>query len=181
MMRMSLQRGYLKGRDQGYLRGGRGLTLIEILIAMTILSVGLLGIAGMFSTGYTNAAAGGKTTMALTAARQILEDMRAIPFGNLAALHGFNTASVGTQPASDPERAIARKLRYALAGEGTGWNFTTAEKARWTVLSTMGTNFGGSGQISVVNQGATMRLVTVTVPVPGRGVTVQLATLIARM
>ncbi len=171
----------MKGRDKRRPREARGLTLIEILIGMTILSVGLLGIAGMFSTGYTDAAAGGKTTMAVTAARQILEDMRLIPFGNLANLNGFNTASVGTQPANDPERAIARKWRYALAGEGTGWNFTTAEKARWTVLSTGGAIFAGSGQISVVNQGANLRLVTVTVPIPGRGVNIQLATLISRL
>ena len=171
----------MKGRDERRLRGARGLTLVEILIGMTILSVGLLGIAGMFSTVYTDVAAGGKTTMALTAARQILEDMRSIPFGNLGNLNGFDTAaSASLQPVNDPERAIARKWRYALAGDGTGWNFTTAEKASWTVLSTGGAIFAGSGQISVVVQG-TMRLVTVTVPIPGRGVNVQLATLISRL
>jgi len=181
MMRTTHRPDQVEETDQRRSRGVRGLTLIEVIIGMTILSVGLLGIAGMVSTGYTNAAAGGKMTMALTAARQMLEDMHTIPFANLLNLHGFDTTSTLSQPASDPERAIARKWRYALAGEGAGWNFTTAEKARWTVLSTGGAIFGGTGQISVVSQSATLRLVTVTVPVPGRGVNVQLATLISRM
>jgi prepilin-type N-terminal cleavage/methylation domain-containing protein len=166
--------------------GPRGLTLIEILVAMTILAVGLLGIAGMFETGYKTATAGGKMTLALTGARQMLEDIRTLPtntLGNLDNLNGFDTNSSATQPADStaPEWAVARKWRYALAGDGVGWGFTTAEKAKWSILSSEGTTFGGRGQISVVNQSATLRLVTVTVAVPGRGVNIQLATLISAM
>jgi hypothetical protein len=155
--------------------------LVEILIGMVILSFGLMGIAGMVSTGHTNVTAGGNMTMALTGVRQILEDVRSLPFDNLGNLNGFNTDSPGTLPVNDPEREIARKWRYALAGEGGGWTFTAAEKARWTTLTTGGALFGGSGQISVVNQSATLRLITITVPVPGRPVTVQMATLVSRM
>ncbi len=159
--------------------GKSGFTLVEMLIGMTILAVGLLATASMFSTGYTTVSSGGKTTMALTAARQMLEDMRSLPFGSLSNLNGFDTTNYLSQPANDPERAVARKWRYALAGEGTGWSFTSAEKAMWTVYSTGGSIFAGSGQISVVSQSATLRLVTVTVPVPGQGINVQLATLIS--
>ncbi len=167
--------------------GSSGLTLVEVLIGMTILAVGLLATASMFSTGYTNVSAGGRTSMALTAARQMLEDVRSLPFGNIDDLNGFNTNNVASVPpvdaTRDPGRTmainIARKWRYALAGDGTGWNFTTAERAMWTVFSTGGAIFGGSGQISVVSQGATLRLVTVTVPVPRQGINVQLATLIS--
>jgi prepilin-type N-terminal cleavage/methylation domain-containing protein len=162
----------------------RGFTLIEILLGITILVIGILGAASMFGTGYTNVAEGGRMTMAVTAARQMLEDVRTIPFGSLPNLNGpagtgFNTNSPGSQPASDPERNIARKWRYALAGDGTGWNFTSAEKARWQSLGVGSIPFGASGQITVVNQTATLRLITVTVQIPGRGATVQLATLIS--
>jgi prepilin-type N-terminal cleavage/methylation domain-containing protein len=161
--------------------GDRGFSLLEILVAMIILAVALLAIARMFETGYTTATAGGKMTMGLTGARQMLEDIRTIPFGNLLNLDGYDTNTQATLPANDPELEIARKWRYALAGDGVGWGFTTAEKAKWRVLSSEGTTFGGRGQISVVSQSATLRLVTVTVAVPGRGVNIQLATLISAM
>ena len=161
--------------------GGRGFTLIEILIGITILAVGLLGIAGMFSTAYVDINAGGKTTMAVTAARQIIEDMRLMPFANLVNVNGFDTNTVGSQPAGQPELAMARKWRYLVAGSGTGWNFTSAEKAQWTSLYTGGANFGGQATVAVTSPSPTLRLVTVTVPVPGRGVTVSLSTLISSL
>jgi prepilin-type N-terminal cleavage/methylation domain-containing protein len=162
--------------------GARGFSLIEILIGLTILSVGLLGIAGMFSTAYVDVSAGGKTTMAVTAAREIVEDMRLLPFDNLVNLNGFDTNSVASQPAGGPERAMARKWRYALAGDGTGWNFTSTEMQQWSMLATGGSVvFGGNAVLQVNSPSPTLRQVTVSVPVPGRAVTVSLSTLISRL
>jgi len=175
------ERHDLVKRDRGRPLGAQGFTLIEILIGITILVVGILGVATMFGTGFTNVAEGGRMTMAITAARQMLEDIRTVPFDNLPNLSGFDTNNSGTQPANNPERGIARKWRYALAGDGTGWGFTAAEKARWQSLGVGSVPFGARGQISVVNQTATLRRITITVPVPGRGATVQLATLISKL
>jgi len=161
--------------------GGRGFTLIEILIGITILAVGLLGVAGMFSTAYVDISAGGKTTMAVTAARQIIEDMRLLPFDNLVNVNGFNTNTVASQPAGQPELAMARKWRYLVAGSGVGWNFTAAEMAQWSSLYTGGANFGGQATVAVTSPSPTLRQVTITVPVPGRGVNVSLSTLISRL
>jgi Tfp pilus assembly protein PilV len=158
-----------------------GFSFIEIMLGMTVLVVGIIGAASMFSTAYTDVAAGGRKTMAVTAVRQILEDVRQLPFDNLANLNGYDTGSLATLPASDPERSMARKWRYTVAGEGTGWGFTTAEKAQWKQLSTGTALFGGRAQVAVVNQTATLRLVTVTVQGPGRGATVQIATLVSRL
>jgi len=173
-------------RGQGMLRErSRGFTLIEILIGISILAVGLLGIAGMFSTAYTDVSYGGKTTMAVTAARQILEDMRLLPFDNLANLNGFDTNNPGSQPAANPERAMARKWRYIVAGSGTGWNFTSGETAQWSSLYTGGANFGGQAQVTVTSPSPTLRQVTVTVPLPGRTqgavLNISLSTLISRL
>lgn len=164
--------------------GSRGFSLIEILIGLTILAVGLLGVAGMFSTAYVDVNAGGKTTMAVTAARQIVEDMRLLPFDRLVNLNAngiFNTNNPATQPAADPERAMARKWRYTVAGTGTGWGFTSAETANWSSLYTGAANFGGQAQVTVTSPSPTLRQVTVSVPVPGRGVTVSITTLISRL
>lgn len=180
-MKLSPERCDLARQDRGRRVGGRGFTLIEILIGITVLVVGMLGVTSMFGTGYINVGEGARMTMAVTAARQMLEDIRTIPFANLLNLNGFDTNNSGTQPANNPERAIARKWRYALAGDGTGWGFTAAEKAMWQNLGVGSVPFGARGQISVVNQTATLRLITVTVPVPGRGATVQLTTLISKL
>ncbi|MGE5850648.1 MAG: type IV pilus modification PilV family protein [Candidatus Methylomirabilota bacterium] len=174
---------WVRGQEAMVSEKTRGFTMIEILIGITILAIGLLGVAGMFSTAYVDVSAGGKTTMAVTAARQILEDTRLLPFDNLINLNGFDTNKVGSQPAGGPERAMARKWRYVVAGDGTGWNFTSGETAQWSSLYTGGANFGGQARVDVISPGAspTMRQVTVTVPVPGRGVNVTLTTLISRL
>ena len=171
----------LPKRERARPVGGRGISLVEILLALSIMMVGILGIVGMFSAGYTNVAEGGRMTLAIVGARQILEDVRTLSFTNIGNLNGFSTGNAGTLPAANPERDIARKWRYALAGDGTGWNFTTAEKQQWSILKSEGVTFGGSGQISVVSQGATMWLVTIAISVPGRGVTVNLSTLFSKM
>ena len=184
-MWLSVERPDLTIR-QKHLKHTQGFTLIEILIGITILVVGVLGVATMFGTGYSNVGQGASLTLAVTAARQMLEDVRTIPFNNLTNLNGpggtgFDTSSLGTQPAADPERNIARKWRYALMGDGTGWNFTNAEKGKWQNLGVNNVTFGGRGLVVVTSPSATMRLITITVNVPGRGNTVQLATLISRL
>lgn len=172
-------------------RGARGVTLIEILIAGAILAVALLAIANMFPTGYTNVTEAGRRTMSLTAARQILEDVRSLPYDNVTALNGFNSTNPATLPAAQPERDIARRWRYALAGDGDGFTTNATEQARWATLST-GVPLGGSVQVSVVATcpaapcppnpvSGTLQQVSVTVTFPARAGSMQLATLVARM
>lgn len=179
-MRPARMRNSLRGRARGWPADTPGFTLIEALVALTILGVAILGIASMAATGYRNVDDAGKMTMALTAGRQMLEAVRSLPFDSLTNLDGFDTGTPATLPAADPERDSARAWRYALAGPGNGFTFTAAEKARWATLSMGGALAGGRGQISVVAPSATRRLVTVTVSIPGRWGSLQLATLIAR-
>lgn len=164
-----------------------GFSLIELLIGMSIMALGLLSIATMFSTGYTDVTHAGRTTMATAAARQILEDVQALPFDRLLNLNGFNTANVATLPANNPERDVARKWHFALVGEEAGWpTYTAAERAMWSTLTVSDgvsvVPLGATGQIAVVAQGgsATLRRVTVTVRAPGRP-DLQIATLISRL
>ena len=158
-----------------------GLSLIEVLIGMSIMVVGILGTVAMFGTGYTNLSEGGRLTMGLTAARQALEDMRTLPFASLDSLHGLDTDNAGSQPTSGAQRDIARKWRYAIAGDGTGWSFTSAEKSSYKQLATGAALFKGRGRITVTQPSVTLREVTVTVTVPGRGNTVSLTTLFTNM
>ena len=175
---------------------GEGFSLVELLIGMTILTAGLLGIAAMFSTGYSDVAAGGKTTMALEAARQTMEDIRILPaqnqFANLLTLVGadFVTTNAASLPAADPMQTICRKFRYTVAGDPGGWGITAGMKTQWGVpmqwgdpSNAAGVIFGATGRINVQDVGAiagTLAQVTVTVTAPGRPA-MTLTTLIARL
>jgi prepilin-type N-terminal cleavage/methylation domain-containing protein len=210
-MRAIAQKAFLL-RGANRLKGCRGgFSLIELLLGLTILSIGLLAIATMFSTGYTDLSVGGTTTMGVAAARQMIEDMRLLPFQCLAGLDQFDTSAIGSLPAApaagDPDfagktaaRNLARKWHYALSGEGGGWTYTATEKQMWNILASGFAStaaaatsaqssliFGGVGTIAVASEGgsASLMRVTVTVTFPGRlGTTpksVQLATLISRL
>lgn len=158
----------------------RGFTLIELLIAATLMAVALLSISGMFVLVYAQATRSGRTTMGLSAARHVFEDVRQVPFNDIDNLNNFDSDNSGTLPGSGPERDVARSLRYALAGEGVGWTFTTAEKQRWDAMGTDGRSLGARGRVTVTAQGADMWRVTVQVDIRGYPVPVVLSTLIGR-
>jgi Tfp pilus assembly protein PilV len=166
----------------------RGFTLAEVMIASMVLMIGLLAVVGMFPVGYAQVADAGRMTYAVTGARQILEDVGALPFANLDS---FNPAKAGgkvfdstnstTLPANGtPELAIARRWRYMLAGEGDGsFAFTDTERAQWGTV----TPFAGRAtvQVTAIAGSTTLNQATVTVSVPGLLPQVTLTTVIARM
>jgi prepilin-type N-terminal cleavage/methylation domain-containing protein len=162
-------------------KASSGFSLIEVVVGAAVLAVALLAMAAMFPTGYTNITEAGKVTMALTGARQILEDISALPFDNIGNLNGFDTQNPATLPAGEPERMIGRRWRYALAGEGNGFTFNTAEKNEWSTLSTGGFILNGRGLISTAGLSATLIQVTVTITYPGRSTGVTLITNISRL
>ena len=172
-----------------------GFTLIELLIASVLLAGALLAIANMMPTGHTNITDAGKRTMALTAARQILEDTRPVPFDNLIALNNFTTNNPATLPdvaVFPTERDLARRWRYTLAGEGDGFTFSNDEKNSWAILSrgnpTAPVKLDGVAQVSVadpgcppLNPGCQLREITVTISFPGRAGNIALATRVTRL
>ncbi len=58
----------------------RGLSLVELLIAMAILAVGLLGIMTAFPTAYVDVVASGGESKATAYAQQKLEELKNQPF-----------------------------------------------------------------------------------------------------
>lgn len=158
-----------------------GFSLIELMIGMLVLSVGILAVASMFPMAYVVVDNAGDLTMSITAARQVLENVRSVPFDSLNDLNGFDTADVNSLPAAGPERELARRWRYALAGPGNGFTYSTTETTTWSKLSTgeKSISMGGRGQIFVVAPSPTLRLVTVRITLPGRSI--QFATRVARL
>jgi hypothetical protein len=116
-------------------------------------------------------------TMGVTAARQILEDLGALPFDSVVNLNGYTTANPATLPASDPELAAARRWAYMAGGAANGFTFTSAELAQYGSVIP----FGGQASIQVTSPSGTLRQATVTVSVPGLSANVQLTTVIVRL
>ncbi len=74
-----------------------GTTLIEVLITVVLVSVGLLGLAGLQLTTVQNTNSAGERFEATTLARDILERMRA---NRQQALNGQYNLAMGDDPAA---------------------------------------------------------------------------------
>ena len=64
---------------------GQGFSVVEVLIAVSILAVSLLAIASMFPVGYQDIEYSGRMTIAAELARQKLEELRNTSFSSLAS------------------------------------------------------------------------------------------------
>ena len=83
----------------------RGMTLVEILVAITILVVGLIAVLNAVNSGYLNVVLGVGQARAATYGRQLLEQFKNQPF------------TVGPASGSDtPALGIARNWTIAQVG-----------------------------------------------------------------
>lgn len=156
----------------------RGFATLEILAAATLVAITLLSIAAMYLTAHTTLERSGNTTVTVALGRRILEDLHAIPFENLVELNGFDTDNPSTLPANEPERDIARRWRYAVAGDGAGWGYTATEMLNWPTFDSTGA--GMRGVLQVDSPTTSMRQVTVTISAPRQPKDLQLSTLLSR-
>jgi hypothetical protein len=164
--------------------GRAGFATVEIVIAILVLLAAIVITASMFPTGHQQLADAARTTSAVAAGRQILEDIGGLPFDSIRSLDGFDTANVASAPAANPELAVARRWRYLVAGPGGGFSFTPAEVAQYGGVTPLGgaaivrVSSPPSGKCSPVGSRCQA---TVTVSVPGLANSVQLTTIVVRM
>ena len=88
--------------------GPVGLTLIEFLVATSVIAFVGLGVAGMFPTAFRSVLMGGQITKAATLARSMAEMVQTEPFETLtwtpsagthfAGVHAFDTRSASQVP-----------------------------------------------------------------------------------
>ena len=77
--------------------GRPGLTLIEVLFAISVMAIGLLGVASMFPAGLRSVITGGHTSKATMLVREMVEMIQADTFDSLDAYYnGFNTKPLTT-------------------------------------------------------------------------------------
>ena len=117
------------------LKGPWGLTLPEILIAASVLTVALLAMAGMFPTAFQNVKAGGQMTKATAIAQKMMEILRNESFANLScslyptSYNGLNTSACGsgTDSISTNCQKWANDIAFSSDGRGlpSGWGSIT--------------------------------------------------------
>lgn len=73
----------------------KGFSLIEMLIALVILAISLLALAGLMATTTRNNAFGGHMTEAATFAQDKLEELKAIPWANIVGGADTKPGSTG--------------------------------------------------------------------------------------
>ncbi len=125
--------------------GPRGFSMIELLLASTILVVALLGIASMLPTAAITLHEAGQTTKAVSLAQQMIETIKNDPFTDLLAYNGVDTRNTSTYPTDYPIPPVP----------GTPGNFSGGSNiTKWAndirlYLATGAGVTGGYGTISV--------------------------------
>ncbi len=73
----------------------KGFSLLELLIALVILSISILALSGLMTTTTKNNAFGGHITEATTLAQDKLEELRASPWTNIVGNSDTVSGSTG--------------------------------------------------------------------------------------
>jgi type IV pilus assembly protein PilV len=146
-----MERTHQNSTTYGQHRSGAGFSLLEVLIALVILSVGLLGIAALISTALKSNGSAYMRTQATALAYNIIDRMRA----NLPAAN--NLAYIVSMPAS---------ATTTIPSTCTGANCTSAQLAVYDIgqwEADLGTQLPqGRGAVAATTAGGIVA-VTVTV------------------
>jgi prepilin-type N-terminal cleavage/methylation domain-containing protein len=73
------------------LKQSKGFTLIEVLVALVILAIALLSLAGLMASTTGNNAGGGHLTEAATLVQDKLEQLRVAPLGYIPLTYSTST------------------------------------------------------------------------------------------
>lgn len=76
-------------------RHARGMTLLELLMAMVVLSIGLVGLLGLFSMSNTLNGRARDSMFAVDVAGRALEEVRGLPFDQIPASNEYDTSIEG--------------------------------------------------------------------------------------
>lgn len=111
-------------------RGGgkKGVTLLEVLAALVIFTVGVVAVVGLFARGLAAGVDAENTTIAATLARQRLEELRNLDFdtgivseakAGVAGFAGFQRQVTVTTPQTDLKQVTVTTYWTAKGGEVT--------------------------------------------------------------
>jgi Tfp pilus assembly protein PilV len=108
----------IRSRVRRRLRGEAGFGLIELLIAMTVLVVGIMALFAMFESGIRSTKRASTVTTAAALADREMEGYRAIQYSNIGLPDSLVTAAAAPY-SSDPAYTATAGNRVALSACGT--------------------------------------------------------------
>ncbi len=118
-------------QDAGYKRCPRGFSLVEVLVAMTILSIGILGITSLAGTSVNTGAFAQNMTQATNIAQDRIEALQSIPYRNLqttdtaTARTDLRRSCVGPAgPVSRPVYACTPTNVIVMGAKSFTWTYT---------------------------------------------------------
>lgn len=130
----------------------RGLTLVELLIAMVIVSIAMLGILGMFPVAHQQLRVGSDVTKATALAQRMVEALRDEPFQVVSRYHNADTRV----PASFPLDDLTSTPPFR------GGSLLRRWREEITATPQLGGLYQGWGRIEVASLDRGLRSVTVT-------------------
>lgn len=132
----------------------RGFTLVEVLVALTILAVGILSVGQIFAVASRNAAFGRTETVAVSLAREISEKILSESVEQVQEMFdGVDTANPGT--VTEPCTVWAEHLAEQLGPTGRGRIWVRDPDADPELLDGM---FSVSIEVSFINRGDSIRV-----------------------
>lgn len=119
MFKSSSNRTYL-GRRPVVARSQRGATLVEVMIAVFILAVGLLGVAALQASALRNSGSALERSQAVIQIYSMMDAMRASKIGgvNEASDGGYNLA-LGAAPTSGSAISISDRVAWLASLQAT--------------------------------------------------------------
>ena len=110
------------------MRNARGFSAIEVLVAISIIAVGLLGAVGLFPSAYRTVDWSGEQTVAAKLAEQQIEWLRTEPYTcllNTTCLVGAKQTANTQAGNQDQVTATGGGVRETLSGAYAGYTRTT--------------------------------------------------------
>lgn len=111
-------------------RSAQGLTLIEVMIALTILGVGLLSLAAMQLEALRGGRSGHVDTYATTIAQNKLEELRRTAWGS-ASLNATGNWSTGVTVTS-PHQNQSYTVDWRVTDVVAGWTRSVDVRVSWS-------------------------------------------------
>jgi prepilin-type N-terminal cleavage/methylation domain-containing protein len=150
----------------------QGLTLVEVVIAMAIISVAMMGVVGMFPVAHQHLRVGGDLTKATALAQRMIELLRDERLQTLPRYHQADTRQTGSLPIDDLDETPP----FNGGSSFQRWRDDIA----WAAIG--GDTHQGWGRIEVtsIDRGLLSLTVTVGWPATPTERTVQLTTVLSQ-
>ena len=107
--------------------GSQGFTLLEVVIALSLLGIGLLALAVMQLQAMKGGRAAVVDTYATTIAQDGMERLQRLTWSDIGSTSGWTTATTSTHPTNGQ----SYEVQWRIANEVANWTRTIDVRVTW--------------------------------------------------